>query len=45
MMHNLKTFLTGFQKQKNDFKNFLEHDNFDSKQPDKKIKKNIEKDL
>lgn len=28
-----------------DFKNFLEHDNFDSKQPDKKIKKNIEKDL
>lgn len=28
-----------------DFKNFLEHDDFDSKQPDKKIKKNIEKDL
>ena len=28
-----------------DFKNFLEHDNFDSNQPDKKIKKNIEKDL
>lgn len=28
-----------------DFKNFLEHDNFDSKQPDKKIKKNIEKDI
>lgn len=28
-----------------DFENFLEHDDFDSKQPDKKIKKNFEKEL
>lgn len=28
-----------------DFTNFLEHDDFESKQPDKKIKKNIEKEL
>lgn len=33
------------EKEGIDFKDFLEHDNFDSKQPDKKIKKNIEKEL
>lgn len=33
------------EKEGIDFKNFLEHNDFDSKQPDKKIKKNIEKEL